>query len=238
MKIIGQPESYSEILQRIFFFSVATGICCSIILAKASPAFKAFMDSIPNEAEIPFIKGLKASYVLIPLVISFISIRLRLHDKISDLLCIRFLFDTKHILYPLAELSGHDLTSEIKSAINKKRESAMYAVFYPYAGFADPKIDKQLVRTALDNWGWFWVDVETILLCVLTMIILICLGNCLYIKLFAVILFVLLIFILYQWFACKSSAKRQVTAILDDPLRKSAIYNYFVKYENTQKDKT
>jgi hypothetical protein len=70
------------------------------------------------------------------------------------------------------------------------------------------------------------------------MIILICLGNCSYIKLFAVISLVLLILILYQWFACRSSAERQVKAILDDQTRESAIYNYFVKYENAQKDKT
>jgi hypothetical protein len=131
MKIIGQPESYSDILQRIVVFSVATGIFCSFILAKASPAVKTFMDSVPFEAELPLIKGLKALYVLIPIIISILSRILLLHDKISDLLHIRFFFDTRYILYSLASLSGHALTPEIKSAIGKEREHAMYKVFYP-----------------------------------------------------------------------------------------------------------
>jgi hypothetical protein len=155
MKIFGQPESYSDMLQRIFYTSVASGLICTVILSHASPAVKVFLDTVPTVANIGPLKGLKALYVLIPLAIGLISRIVRLHDKISVILRIRFLFDTRYLLFPLAELSGHNLTKNFKKAISKNRVDAMNSVFNIYAGFIDPVIDTQLVRTAADNWGWF-----------------------------------------------------------------------------------
>ena len=156
MKILGQPDSYSDMLEPIFAISVATGVICTVVLADASPALKDFLNSFKMEAEIGPLKGIKALYVLIPLVVALFSRVIKLHDLISDLLRIRYVFDTKFILYPLAIGLGIKLTKALKQKINKNRDKMMYAVFYPYASFRDPKIDRQLVQTSADHWGWYW----------------------------------------------------------------------------------
>ncbi len=229
MKIIAQPESYSDMLERVFATTVVTGIVCTLILASASPVVKSLLGSIQTETEIGPVKGLKVLYVLPPIALALISRIIRLHDKISDLLRIRFRFDTQYILFPMAQLSGHSLNKNVRQRIRSVRKSAMYKVFYPYAGFESPKIDKQLVRTALDNWGWFWVGIESELLFIVTAIIVKVIGGkgqfwiCLNVSL------VIALLLLITWFACRRSADRQVRAILDDPQRKAAIHAYFAE---------
>ena len=90
MMIFGQPESYSDMLQRIFYFSVATGLLCTVLLTFGSPHFRAFLDSFDVQADIGPISGLKALYVLIPLAVAVLSRVLKLHDRVSTLLRIRF----------------------------------------------------------------------------------------------------------------------------------------------------
>jgi hypothetical protein len=229
MKIIAQPENYSDMLERVFATTVVTGIVCTLIVASASPDAKALLDSVKTEAEIGPVRGLKALYVLVPIAIGVISRIIRLHDKISNLLRIRSRFDTRYILFPIAQLSGHKLDKSMKQRIRSVREAAMYKVFYPYAGFESPKIDKQLVRTALDNWGWFWVSVESGFLFIITAIIVKAMGGngqfwiCLDVSL------VIALLLLITWFACRRSADRQVRAIVDDSQRKLDIQTYFAE---------
>lgn len=229
MKVIAQPESYSDMLERIFVVTVATGIICTLILASASPDVKALLDSFKTEADVGPIKGLKASYVLVPIGVSMIFRIVRLHDWISDRFRIRLAFDTWHILFPLALSSGHTLDKRRKQCIRSVRESAMYKVFYPYAGFDKPAIDKQLIRTALDNWGWFWSWVESAVLLAVSSIIVKAMGGDgqFWICLNGSFLIVLLL--LTTWFACRQSADRQVRAIIDDPQRRSDIHAYFAE---------
>lgn len=227
MKIFGQPESYSDILQRIFYTSVGSGIICTFILAKASPNVQAIIDSVSTQVDIGPIKGLKALYVVFPIGVSLISRMLRLHDKISDVLRIRLLFDTRYILFPLAELSGHDLTKELKEKIRSNRNAAMHVVFYPYAGFMDPAIDKQLVRSAADNWGWFWVLIESAFIFGLTAVTLWILQKNTYLQVCLWVLFLHMCLLLVEWVACRQAASRQVKAVLADSSRRSDVWAYF-----------
>ncbi|MCK4850346.1 MAG: hypothetical protein KAT11_03290 [Phycisphaerae bacterium] len=225
--IVGQPADYSEILQRIFCATFASGIVCTFILAKASPSVQEVIDSISIKANIGFINDMKILYVIIPLIIGIVSCMLKLHDRISDLFRIRFHFDTKFILFPLAKGTEVILTKDLKEKIGQKRVDAMYAVFYEYASFKKPVIDEQLVRTAADNWGWLWVLVESSFLFGVTAIILGCLRRGNYVLVCLVVILVEMVLMLLLWFACKKSAKRQLTAILADSNRKSNIAGYF-----------
>lgn len=227
MKIFGQPADYSEMLQRIFYTTVASGLVCTIVLAKASPSVKELIDSISTNADIGPIKSIKALYVLIPVIIGTVSHILKLHDRISDLFRIRFLFDTKYLLFPLAQGAGLTLKKDLKDKILLNRVDAMYAVFYPYAGFKNPVIDEQLVRTAADNWGWFWVLVESSFLFSVTTLILVWLSEWNYVFVCLIVILVEMILILRQWFACKRSAKRQVFMIVGDSNRRTSIAGYF-----------
>ena len=66
MSIIGQPESYSDMLKRIFFATVVTGILCSIALAAVSPEVHAFFESWDAEVNFIIFTKVKPLYILIP----------------------------------------------------------------------------------------------------------------------------------------------------------------------------
>ena len=83
MIIIGQPSSYDDMLKRIFYMSLLTGLCCTIGLAYISPNFKEFAECLTVEAEIGPLKNIKAIYVLIPLAIALLSRVFLLHDKLQ-----------------------------------------------------------------------------------------------------------------------------------------------------------
>jgi len=227
MKIVGQPESYSDMLQRIFYSSVASGFICTIILTQVFPSFKSLIDLVSIRADFGFIKDLKALLVIIPLGIGLISRMLRLHDKISDLLRIRFFFDTRYILYPLAHLTGTNLTKDRKKVIGENRVNAMRKVFYKYASFINPKIDTQLVRTAADNWGWFWSLLESFFIFSITAIILYKLDSKICFLLCLIILLIEFCFRLLEWSECKKSARRQLEAIVENTDWRIEINSYF-----------
>lgn len=227
MKIVGQPTSYSEILQRIFYLSTVSGIICTIILSNTSPEIRTFLDSFETEVDLGPLKSVKVLYVFIPLVIGLFSRMLKLHDRISDILGIRHRFDNQHILFPLSEKVGIDLTNDYKAKIRKNRNDLMSSIFYKYASFENPTIDLQLVRTAADNWGWFWVLLESSFLFFITAIITKCTELSKYGLWCTIVVFIELILIFYFWNECKKSASRQIQAILNDEDRKSDIlYQY------------
>lgn len=226
-ELFGQPDSYSDMLQRIFVMSIVTGIICTFILADASPALKGILDSVKTEADIGLMKGLKALYVFIPLLVAFFSRVMKLHDRISDVFRIRYVFDTKFILYPLAEGSGITLTEALKKKIAQNRNRIMYAVFYPYASFRDPRIDRQLVQTSADHWGWFWVFLESAFMFALTAVTLVVIGEYRHAQLCMIIIAVELVSLLFLGFACRSNAQPQVDAILANQGRFNAIASEF-----------
>jgi len=227
MKIFGQPTDYSEILQRVFYTSVASGLVCTVLVAKASPAVQNLIDCVSIEADLVFLKGIKALYVVIPLVIATLSRMLKLHDRISDIFRIRHRFDTRYILFPLAKGAGLKLTKHLQKKIRSNRVNCMYHTFYPYTGFKTPVIDEQLVRTSADNWGWFWVLIESCFLFVLTGGILGYLQRWNFLWICLIVALVEIILMLYMWFACRRGASRQVEAILEDPIRKINISHHF-----------
>ena len=229
MKIIGQPTDYSEILQRVFYASVASGFVCTLMLANASPTVQSLLDSVPTKTDIGPLRGIKALYVLVPLIIGGISRILKLHDIISNLFRIRYLFDTRCLLFPLAEGTGITLTKDLQEKIRRNRIDLMYSVFYPYAEFKNPVIDEQLVRTAADNWGWFWVFIESSFLFFVTAAILVYLRRWNYVFWCLIVVFVELILLFFLWLACRRSGERQIKAILEDPQRRTNITTHFNK---------
>ena len=232
MKLLGQPDSYSDILERVFATTLASGVVCTILLAHASSDFREFLNSMSTTADLGPIKGIKALYVGIPLAVAVASRAIRLHDRISDILRIRLVFDTRHILFPMAELAGLTVTKSLKERLVAERRPAMYAVFYPYASFANAVIDRQLVRTAADNWGWFWVAIEAMFMGVVTLIILVMLNQWSHVAWVGLTVALLLAFIVFQWSVCRSGAAHQVEAILADPIRKQAIAASFSRIAN------
>ena len=216
MIIFGQPESYSDILNRIFAATLIVGIICTFILAQVFPPFHALLESWSAETSIVMLQGVKALYIFIPFFVAILSRILRLHNMISDLIGIRRNFDLKFILKPLAEGVGFPTGGEKWKKIKQSRKVAMTRTFYKYASFEDPKIDVQLVRKAADRWSWFWCAVEPLIIWVMTGAILVLVGGWQQFiwVMSAIILFILLAF--YNWDQLEEGAKEQVAEILNN----------------------
>lgn len=223
MSPIGQPSDYSQILLRIFICTVAVGLVCTVIFAWAYPPFHQFILTFGGNTNIAWVEDLKLLYVVIPVVFAVLARAVYLHDKISDLLGLRRRFDTEHILFPIAASVGVRLTKQSKDRLTVLRKKAMYKVFYRYAGFGSPKIDTQLVQSALDLWGWFWSALIAALICIVTAIALLSVRAWLYAALVTGAVLILGCFMFFQWKACCRAAAYEVEAILDDAQRRKAI---------------
>ncbi|MBI1822328.1 MAG: hypothetical protein HY036_02125 [Nitrospirae bacterium] len=230
MKLIGQSESYSEILERVFVTTLAVGFFCTILLANADSTFHDLLETISTKVDFGPLKDIKVLYVVVPLVLAGISRLILLHDKISNILGLRKRFDTNHILFPMADQSGYTLTDAFKQRLTANRKEAMSDIFYRYASFINPVIDRQLVRTAADNWGWLWSAVEASFVCLVTLSILTLLEIWSYAMMLGGSICILIGFIFFQWFQCRKGAVRQVRVIMEDSDRKQAIHSYFTKF--------
>jgi hypothetical protein len=228
MSIWGQPETYSDILQRTFRCTFFVGICCTALLAYASPEVRVLLSWIDLETEVGPIKGLKLLYVIVPGCLAVASRVIKLHDRISDLLGLRRTVDVQWILLPLARSVITDLDDARVLAIRLQRRKAMYEVFYPYVSLPDAKIDRQLVRTALDNYGWLWVIIEAMAILAVSILSLICMGATALALGALGLLIVLLLVAWGQWLSCRRSTSDEVSAILADDARKGDIRRYFL----------
>jgi len=227
MTIIGQPENYPDVLNRVFYTTLATGFACSLALASASPEVKKLFEQLPIDAELGPVKGLKLLYVVVPAAVAMVSRIIKLHDRISDVLGLRERVDTEWILLPLARGSGAVLDETRELTIRLRRKDAMYKVFYPYVSLPDSAIDRQLVRTALDNYGWFWSITEALVLVTPTSIGLCAIAWSGWSFLALVALVGLAALARIQWEACKRGTEAEVAAILDDASRRTQIATYF-----------
>ena len=132
-------------------------------LAETLPPFNTILDTFPNASKFNIFGA------VIALLVALFTRAVKLHDLVSDVLGIRRRFDCNYILFPLAALVGENLSSRQKEAATAARSNLMRQVFYRYASSrADsPLVDKHEIEYALDQWSWFWVCVEAIVLCVL-----------------------------------------------------------------------
>jgi hypothetical protein len=227
MKVIGQPENYSDILVRIFVCTLVTGVICTAALGLVLPEVKRLLDSAATDAELGPFKNLGAAYVAIPFAFALASRIVKLHDRVSNLLRLRVVIDTQWILTPYALHIGL-LDESLSQALRIHRRQAMYRVFYPYVSLPDPAIDRQLVRSALDNLGWFWSAVEA------TVVILLTSGIFFAREAYRAGALTLLAgagmaaVALALWYACRGTTSAEVSAILESPDRCDSIRNYLV----------
>lgn len=220
------PNSYSKMLGRIGVFTGVISFICVLIIGKQSPSadhFLKFGTTVKVTAWGVEFAGVPLGYILIPVGIALISRILKLHDRVSDFLGIRRNYDVEHILIPLAKGVGLTVDNDLVRKLNDHRDDLMYKVFYPYAGYADPKIDENLVIMTLDALGWYWVFIEGA----------VCLGAAAVISLllrenFACaglsIAFVALVFFAIIFHGtCARNTAAEVREILNDPARCAVI---------------
>jgi len=220
------PKTYSEMLNKIGICAFAVALICTIIAGHSSAEIDRalhFAKDAKVNLGVVQLDGLPLGYVLIPAVIAFISRFLKLHDRLSDLFGIRSAYDVEYILAPLAKGVGANVDSTLRRKLTVNRDSLMYDIFYPYAGYAKPQIDENIVLQTLDSLTWFWILVEATFLVISTVIVLF-LAKRPVVSVTLICVSTVLFFVSYALYrVCVLNTAAEVREILKDPARVQVI---------------
>jgi ABC-type multidrug transport system fused ATPase/permease subunit len=229
-KIAKQPESYSDILVRVYVITNLVGIFCVLILVILLPQVHSYVDNIIKKAQLSSVKNANGLYVLItafPLVLSIFSRGVLLHNKLQKPFGLRKRFEQKYLLFPLANAVNFNLSGSRPRWLKKRQGELMGKTIYKFASFKSPVIDPQLVMSVADRWGWIWVALESSFLLFITAIfVLFTVGWVEFLIPFTPILLFSILAII-QWPELKKRAQYQIREIVSDPSRKKEIQETF-----------
>lgn len=232
MTILGQPEKYSDVLNRVFWGHVCFAGICVAGLNQTAPWVSSFIQQWQQDVSLDMVGGLKAGAVALPLLVALFARIVVLHDRMSDALRLRERFDVNVILTSLAKGASVHVDAAVMGCFKSSRESLMSKVFYKYASFEGPLIDTQLVRNAADRWAWFWTFFEPIPVVLLTAGAIYFLGD----RNWAVGLLLLALAQAVVCFALWPSLTRgghkQVQAILEDPAHGGAVAKVLLQFRS------
>lgn len=223
-------ENYKELLGKLAWYALFVGIVCAVVLrsnvgqidqfaAKVDIVFPADLNEMLPFSSIPF------GTLLPGLLAAGLSHVFKLHDKLSSLLYIRYDFDIRWIMVPMAALSSAKMTTEKMEKLGSQRHAIMKDVFYKYASSSAGRqvIDPHTITQALTNWSWFWCCLESCAFLIVTCITLIIFGKWQAATWILLICFLLIIVMRLLRAESSKSATAQVEEILNDPDRRSQI---------------
>lgn len=155
-------KNYDEMLGKLSFFQLVWAYASLAVIRSQVPAVDNFAHGI--EQSEPW-KSLQITNLAPAALLAFLGHAFRLHDQISKLFRIRKRFDLRHIVLPLAAMSGAQLSPSALAAIGKNRHPLMREIFYKYASSGSSKaklVDEHDITKALTAWSWYWVCIEAI----------------------------------------------------------------------------
>lgn len=114
--------------------------------------------------------------IVLGITYAIISHMLTIHDKISNIFCVRKRFDIHIILIPLALLCGSNLKIRQINALPANRHSLMRSVFYRYT-VDRSVVNEHDVRHALTAWSWVWLCIECTFVLIITGLVLVLSGH-------------------------------------------------------------
>jgi hypothetical protein len=218
------PENYSEMLQKIGFFTFVAALGFTILLSGAIPSISIALDSLKVPVDVLGI-SIPVLYPAVALGFAGPAHVIKLHDRVSDLFGIREAFDIHEILVPLAGGTGIPTTVAFLKRLREGRDNVMNGVFYKYAdsSASSPAVQKHLIVTALNTWTWYWILVEASVVAIVALAILLAWNSwhsAAWVATGLVLCFLILPF-LKRW--CASHAHAQVEQILSDADRLAAV---------------
>jgi hypothetical protein len=215
---------YPSMLDKIGWYNFFIGVILGLFLANNLPDFNAALGSVLTID----VLGVKISLPLAlgAVAIAIVSRAIKLHDKISDLFNIRLNFDCEHILSPMFQNVGINVDPSLKKHIRRDRIRLMNRLFYEYASSTEDKckIDHHNVTMALDQWSWYWILIESLVLLLTSSIICFVFQNS-HVG-YGLLLLMIIILALAQLMkerACKKYALIEINEILEDPTRKTEV---------------
>lgn len=226
LSVADYPEMLRKLSVEMFFLVIA----CIWILRSHIPeiegVFKRF-DVTPN---VSVFQGVSVPFgtFIVALLLAGITEATKLHDKWSNALGIRSVFDVRWILVPLALESTSTLGPRGVEKIRINRKHLMAEVFYRYATSAKQSdIDPHLITQALTAWSWYWTCIEANTVLVPTALLFVWFGHWqLAAFLAALILGLLLAMKLFRAEAAKY-ADAEVREILSNQDRRLSIKTVF-----------
>lgn len=160
--------NFQEMLIKLTFWHFVAAIVCLLILdSNINFSNDILKDLTVNYKGINFPVSIIIFASLWAIVFSHIF---KLHDRISDVFRIRFRYDQKYILRPIADSVIGDDSKNIYSKLEANRHNAMSNVFYKYASSteANPLVGKHNIHQALTTFSWYWICLEVIFTSFLT----------------------------------------------------------------------
>ncbi|HJZ13337.1 MAG TPA: hypothetical protein VJ521_14370, partial [Acidobacteriota bacterium] len=159
-------------LTKIALFTFGATFLLTILVAGQSQEIANTLDVLNVNVKVWVFESVKLGWILPAAVLALIARVIKLHDKVSDIFRIREDFDVTEILIPLAGGVNVSVDVDRLTKFRQRRDQIMLQVFYKYASALKPEIDGQLVRTALDQWTWFWILLESVTIGFLAFLIL------------------------------------------------------------------
>lgn len=226
-------SNYKEMLSKLSWYTGFAALICILILQAYVPPVKqlsAYIDGVfPKDfADLVQFPISYAGVFILAIIIGLLAHAIKLHDRLSDVFCIRKEFDLKQLLYPLAIASGASLSIAQFRSMRENREDLMSSTFYKYASSTEPKISSHTITQALTNLSWFWVCLEAITLFTLSAVFLMAYNAW---QPAALLLTCCAVLFILMWFfrsQTRTYAERQVRLILDDNTRRmevTAVFN-------------
>ncbi|NTG74480.1 hypothetical protein G6M02_14230 [Agrobacterium rhizogenes] len=221
-------NNYTQMLTKLCWYTGGVALFCIFMLKQFAPPVRqlsAYIDSVfPKEAaNLLHLPNSLVGVFILAAAIAFIAHAIKLHDRLSDLLCIRNEFDVNYVLYPLAIASGANLSVAQFNRVRQQRKSLMGSTFYAYASSTTPAIDSHTITQALTNWSWFWVCLEAIVLLTVTAIFLAGFGAWTPAASLLIACMVLLLFMRFFRLQSAAYAEGQVEQVVRDDIRRAAV---------------
>lgn len=165
-------DNYQNMLSTIAWYNFVISIILITVLGLRIEQIQTFLYIIPLKYVL-YDNPIFILSILISIIIAFISRIIKLHDKLSDIFSIRYLYDIKHILTPLIQGASVQITEELKMKICRNRNQLMNNIFYKYASSTKDRcvIDFHNVTMALTQFTGLWILLEIIALLITSAII-------------------------------------------------------------------
>lgn len=200
MWIFESPTNYSEMVSKISKCVFIISLIILYLFCQISDDFNLFLEQISLGAVYEF-GGIKLNFALlvVPLLMGVLEHVFKIHDKISFLMRIRDTYDKRIIVAKMLKGSGSN--KKVDNLSKKELENCMN-IFYRYASSTSPKIDLHYITLTLNEWCWFWIFFDILILILPTSIIFLILKwsckNLLYVGIFVFVLVVMLFLIMLQ----------------------------------------
>lgn len=229
MFLFANPKDYPEMIKKIAWTMFFVALLGELIISLVSSSFAEFMSGISYGIKFED-HGIKLylSFLYFPLLFAILENVFKIHDRLSDILKIRYRFDKYVIIKKYLDTLG--LSQKIDMITNRNRDKVMYKIFYAYAGYTNPSIDAHLIYMALGNWSWYWIFLDSTLVTIVIGTLFLTLSFS-WMRLAGVLIIIailILLMLIIRNSSCKEYAEKEVIEIMDDKNRRKEVRSFLL----------